>query len=672
MFKKTLRLIQSAYSGEAAKQYVAAISRYHRIQASPGYRAAAEYVARSLQDAGLDVHVLRFPATETTRYWTLEAWQEWECREATLDLLPLDGESERLCDYRAVPISLIQRSASFDGNVEIVLLEDGTHAQDYEGADVAGKAVLTNGRVQRVYELAVAQRNAVGILFDGMDESAPGRGPLDLPDARQYTSFWWARGQRKCFGFVLTPRQGQRLRQLLREKKPGAVQVRVHVDSRFYDGTMELVEAVIPGTESDDELLMIAHLCHPQPSANDNASGAAAAIEAVLTLYRLIDQGALPSPRRGLRFLWVPEMSGTYAWLSNHEDHIPHLVAGINLDMVGQDQAQTGSVWTLERPPEAMASFAPDLLERIREALWEQPNQPLSVCWPPRAPVRHAVVPFSGGSDHYILSDPTVGVPTPMLIQWPDRFYHTSADTVDKTDPTSLYASGVVAATYVYWLANSGAPEVVWLGEEMNTRFSAWLSRIGQETITAGLAAETQAQLMHIWEQLERTVAFRRDRHLAALNTLARLAPDEELDQEIALLRSRARVWANEERGRVRAILLQQAARLGLSSLADPTEPIPEEGTWQCEAAATVPERLYRGPAALHGPLARLSDADREVFREWEEAGSQEWQRARRVAEYWADGQRTITDIVQLVELETGWRQGEKVWEYFQWLEQLG
>ena len=59
---------------------------------------------------------------------------------------------------------------------------------------------------------------------------------------------------------------------------------------------------------------------------------------------------------------------------------------------------------------------------------------------------RQAEVSFSGGSDHVILSDPSIGVPTPMLIQWPDRFYHTSADTPDRTDPGSLARAGSLAA----------------------------------------------------------------------------------------------------------------------------------------------------------------------------------------------------------------------------------
>ena len=84
---------------------------------------------------------------------------------------------------------------------------------------------------------------------------------------------------------------------------------------------------------------------------------------------------------------------------------------------------------------------------------------------------RQAEVPFSGGSDHYVLSDPSVGVPTPMLIEWPDRFYHTSADTPEHIDPDSLARTAALAAAYAYWLATPGEQEVSSLGFQMVARF---------------------------------------------------------------------------------------------------------------------------------------------------------------------------------------------------------
>jgi hypothetical protein len=61
-------LIQNTFSGAAAKEDVAAIIRHHRIQASPGYRAAAQYVLEELRRAGLETTIESYPASYQTSF----------------------------------------------------------------------------------------------------------------------------------------------------------------------------------------------------------------------------------------------------------------------------------------------------------------------------------------------------------------------------------------------------------------------------------------------------------------------------------------------------------------------------------------------------------------------------------------------------------------------------
>lgn len=165
VLSRLLEAVKQTYSGPAAKQYVAAISQYHRIQASPGFRAAAEYCLAALRSWGIDAHILSFPANTRTTYWTATMFQEWDASEATLDLILPGGKLRRLADYREDRISLIQRSMPFDGEAEVVVLARGDAEEEYEGLDVAGKVVLVQGDVAEVCRLAVEQRGAVGILF---------------------------------------------------------------------------------------------------------------------------------------------------------------------------------------------------------------------------------------------------------------------------------------------------------------------------------------------------------------------------------------------------------------------------------------------------------------------------------------------------------------------------
>lgn len=650
MFDSTLLTIRQAYSGEVAKRHVACLSQYHRIQASPGYREAAQYVQRQLTAAGICNELLSFPANHATRFWTMESFQEWACAKATLDVIEDGQRAERLCDFQAVPISVIQRSAPVDGTFEVVVLEDGTEEAHYRGLEVAGKLVLTSGEVRRVVDLAVRRRGAAGILFDGMSQTAPGRGPIDLPDARQYTSFWWGKDDPKCFGFVLSPRQGRALRSAL------PVKVRAHVVSTFCDGALEVATALIPG-ETDQEVVVVSHLCHPQPSANDNASGAAATIEIAATLHELIGDGLLPPPKHGIRFLWMPEMTGTYAYLSTFEDRLPRMVAGVNLDMVGQDQDRCHSTFNIEQPPDAMASFAALLLARLWDALMRleaQQAQPAS-----SGAVRQEVIPFGGGSDHYILSDPTVGVPTPMLNQWPDRFYHTSEDTLDKVDPAMLARVGSLAAAYAYLVACAGEREATWLGHEIVAQHECRLSQRTQHAIGAVLAAEDSQGVGRLLDETRKAAGYRVECDKMALASLVRLWPEAgELARDLGQYLDEA---LRREMGRVTAVCRQRASALG----GDVVPPTAGSGDlWQHPDAQLVPRRTYRGPVAFLSSLDELSPEERDALWHANKQAGKGWFRARSLAEYWIDGKRTLREIADLVYHETGAFYGPEIAAY--------
>ncbi|MGA9351675.1 MAG: DUF4910 domain-containing protein [Anaerolineae bacterium] len=662
MFKKTFEAIREEFSGQAAKGYVIDITRYHRMQASPGFRQAAHYCLERLREAGVQAEILSFPADEKTQYWSAQMFQEWEATEATLHLLEPEDERRKLADFRACPISLIQRSAPFEGEAKVVLLEDGEEEVEYEGLDLRGKVVLTKGDLNRVRELAVEKRGAIGIIFDGMRETPPVRARMDVPDALQYTSFWWTGQEKKCLGFVLSPREGEKLRGLIKKRaqdgKP-PVGVRAKVVSHLYDGEIEVVSALIPG-ETSQEVVMVAHLCHPRPSANDNASGSAAALEIARTLQKLVDGGKLVQPKRGIRFLWVPEMTGTYAYLATHEDEIERMVAGLNLDMVGQNQELCGSSFLIEHPPQALPSFAPYLLERLREEFLGETSAFGGTG--EYALFRHAIIPFSGGSDHYILSDPSVGVPTPMIIQWPDKFYHTSQDTPDKVDSAMLSRVGSLAATYAYFLANAGQEEATWLGYEMTARFKRDIVRFVQEKVTEAANIEKADKLGETIALMRKKVAYLIEREQQALASLKRLSPEmavEGWQGEVAEFANRESVKGEEA---IR-VCVGEGGWAELSAR--------ELDEWEDKAARMVPRRLYRGPVPLHSYLNQLSEKDRERWWRLGKERKKGFFTLPTLAEYWANGKLSLLEIADLIELETGQRDVELLVEYFQMLGKL-
>ena len=67
---------------------------------------------------------------------------------------------------------------------------------------------------------------------------------------------------------------------------------------------------------------------------------------------------------------------------------------------------------------------------------------------------------YGGGSDHAVWLDPAVGVPASLIIQWPDRVYHSNYDTPECCDPRSLaHAARIACAaalTWAIWKRNPG------------------------------------------------------------------------------------------------------------------------------------------------------------------------------------------------------------------------
>ena len=678
MFKEIFKKLQGEISGTIAKNHVAEISRHHRIQASPGFRAAAHYAAETLKFYGIEAEVLEYPADGETYYWSSLTHEEWDARDAELRIVEPKEEARLLARFLENKISLVQRSypTPKEGvEAELVVLERGTEEEDYEDLDVEGKIVLINTDVRRVHSLAVEKYGAIGIIYYGLRAMPPVRPEHALDDALSYTSFWWTKGMKPCFGFVLSPREGRRLRGLVErlEKEEKRVKLYAKVDSSLYPGKIENVSAFIKG-ETDEEVVVVAHLCHPQPSANDNASGSGTVMEVARALQALISRGDLPKPKRSIRFLLVPEMAGTYAYLATKEDAIPKMVAAINLDMVGEDQTLCGGPLICEKPPESMSSFVSDLMEAIFDELkTEARNLSGSARF---ALFKHAVTPFSGGSDHSIYSDPTVGVPCPMIIQWPDKFYHTSWDTLDKVDPEMLRKVGLLTATYAYLIANAGKEEALWLSHEVTSRFKAEISTLTQKEVTgiiekAGKREDPGRFIAESLKQLREKIEYRCDKGLERLHSTKRLVGEETeaFQTSLSLLDEDIRKAAEEEYRRAERALGDYAFLIGATPLPEPE--VGAKTELEIKAEGMIPRRTSRGPVSTRGYLTKLSEEEREELRKLQRE-HMEGRAVASTAMRWTDGERNLLEISKLAELESGRKDLEYLVRYYEFLEHMG
>ena len=463
-------------SGERAHDYVTMISRFERIQASEGWHNAAVYVKTQLEKFGYaDARIEGWPSNGETWYYTWQTPIGWRAKNALLWMV--QPYEKKLGDYLEIPNSLVKHSGPADVTAELVDVGSGVDSKDYEGKDVRGKIVMAYAYSGNVAREAIKKRGAVGMVT-----YIPQWDRKDHPDLLQYTAIWpkWTERDSLGFGFNVSKYNAQELLNLLRSGKK--VVLKAKVESEFYESQIEMLTATIRGsTYPDQEVLLCGHLDHPQPSANDNASGSAGLLEIARALKALIERGEIEPPKRTIRFLWVSEFFGTVAYLKAHPEFGKKTIAAINCDMIGEDLKKTDSYFYATRTPDSRPSFLNDLIEhfvKLTAAL------PISELRGSGAPFNYRIVPYTGGSDHYFFNDASVGVPATMLGH-PDPYHHTAQDTPDKVDPTELKRVCFIAGGAAWFMVTASDAEAEWLLHEM---YRGSLGRFSDDVTNAEIA----------------------------------------------------------------------------------------------------------------------------------------------------------------------------------------
>jgi len=135
----------------------------------------------------------------------------------------------------------------------------------------------------------------------------------DRPDAIPFDFRYYQRD----WGFSL---EHSRLRELTADEYD------VVIDVVEEPGALKIGEHVIPG-ETEDSILVVAHLCHPG-QANDDLAGVAVSVE----VARRLQARQL---HHTVRFLYLPEQIGSIAYLALNEERLSRFRFGIFLEMLG-------------------------------------------------------------------------------------------------------------------------------------------------------------------------------------------------------------------------------------------------------------------------------------------------------------------------------------------------
>lgn len=460
-------------SGDRAFQHVIEMAAYNRPRTAEEYSETlneSTYVVNLLRLYGLEgVEIERFGKTTT-----------WNGIKATL--LEISPGYDKLADYNDLPLLLVSGSMSADVEAELVWVGDASAAL-IDGMDLDGKIALTSASPGRAYA-GLMEKGAAGLV--SFYSPRPLIDPLMIPTGgiRQGGNI------KPGFAFNLPPREGHLLRdRLLRGEE---IVLKAEVESKTEELDIQVPTCLIRGSDPGaGEVIVSAHIFegYVKQGANDNISGSASILEVARVLQTMIDDGRLQRPKRSIRFIWVPEFSGTIPWVQKHKDLMKKTLCNINLDMVGLSLSENKSYFVLHRTSYGNGHYVGDVLENYYRYVGET-NKMNSVVSGSRFyrrivsptgtedPFYYQIESASGGSDHMVFNDWGVQVPGVLLITWPDPYYHTSNDRPWACDPTQLRRSVLITAASAYTIASAGGQMAQNIAGEV---FGNALKRMGHQ-----------------------------------------------------------------------------------------------------------------------------------------------------------------------------------------------
>ncbi len=640
MFHSIASKIKKEISGGLAKEYASKIYSTDRYNSFDKFHETAKYCAEVMESIGLvDVEVLSYRADGRTAYGDWIIPRAWDVEDAELEIVEPAEFAGTIVRYREEPACLFMLSAPTpkDGvEAEIVRVEDCTDPKDYAGKDINGKIIFTSTRPYKVKEYLL-NSGAIGLICD--------EGRITEPDLIVWDNYSFApRNDKGLFGFSISKNQGLRLKRIMKmaETSGRKVKVKATIKARLYDGTADVVTGVLPGRRRDEEVLALAHLY--EIGANDNASGVGLTLETMRTLRTLIAENKLEKPKRSIRALFGFECCGFMAYVMDHPEIIKRQVAAINPDMVGENQEKCGSILRIHLTPGSNPSYIDALIKIMVEEIICQENPFF----------RWKIYPFVI-CDSFI-ADPMIGVPSVSLMQMPDRYYHSSMDTPDKIDPESMRQIGTVIGTYLYFIANAGVKEGLWLAELVKDQA---LKEMIEEKIrfTASLLSmKEHGRLGEAAREFLERMNYLTYRNKESIKKILKITGEDPKVKEALQLNM-------EEISKGCRRQIMDARRIvrkaGLEWKVKRRKPTKLE----LKAASMIPERLKPGPLTLE----TLPEEAR-----FKERWKPSWQAYFNVNLYWADGKRSVLEIYRWSRHETGRVKLEDLIDYLEFLEKYG
>ncbi|MGQ0548740.1 MAG: hypothetical protein ACT4PY_03600 [Armatimonadota bacterium] len=646
MYPELDAIFRRYLSGARAQGSTAALTEHYRSPGSSGYHAATQYVAAAIREAGADeVIEERYPLDGQTKFLGRTMPPAWEPLSAGLEIVA--PVCEHLISYEQIPSTLPWWCGSTppDGVVvQIVDVGRGLSAADYVGKPVAGNAVLIRDSESRpawhhAAELA-RTHGAAGIITDFLhSQTRPWRTRHALPEAVQLLRLpprWenpWA--------FSVDYHSAQRLATLA---QAGPVSVSARVAARTFKGEgVNLIATIRGAGRPDESVLFIAHTSAGTKPCANCAAGPALMIELCRAIQAAIGDGALPRPRRSIRFLFVAEGLGSTYFIHSHRDTLPKINAALCLDSVGHRQSTLKSSLVMYRSPDSIPSYINDvgaaLIEDLpKEADWPFRNGPVIPL------VNFHQLPYTPWSDnHYWV---TFGVPAPLFMSWPDLYFHTQLLTAEHTDPMVFERAGRMLGSLAVAIARSGPADVGPILREVAAKAALRVARVARDAL-----GEMRSRDGAVLERARGQIDYLVDRDARAIRSAVALAGGGPAARGVRLI---ANQLVEENAATARREVRRLRGRARAASDSGKKKRKPREG------AKMIPRRPHDGvPPGVVGlsydEMAALVDAMRA------EDSRVNWETLRIFGdELWnlSDGHRSLAEIGEAICHEFGFRIG--------------
>ncbi|MBN4074063.1 M28 family peptidase [bacterium AH-315-E10] len=417
----------------------------------------ARQLKQDLKSDGFsNVEVLQVPGDGKHHYGGWTAPLSWSPKLATLDIIS-SGKKQRLANYRKIPHQLMMFSGGTPVagvKAELVLAPETIDRNT--SRKVKGRIVLHDRYNDLDFNLALFQAGACGVICDKVVEIKGIKEGAYLNDAISFHNYslpcWYTPKTKRGIGFVISPRQGHDLRSRLQKGEHIMLLAKVAVE--MGKGTTPLITFTVPG-KSKRDIILTGHF--DEPGACDNASGPAMAIEIGRTLLAKQKRGETPLLQRGLRFFFGIEVRSMQWLLNEKPDYLHNGFLGLNLDMLCTSPRKSHCQFVINHSMQSYPDYGLPLLLDALSDLTKKSDYQLQL---------HGL-----DTNDNAMGDPAFAIPTPIIIQCPDRTYHTHFDSPDICDAASIKRLGSVIAAYIGWASNANYTELSKMAD-LNYAFS--------------------------------------------------------------------------------------------------------------------------------------------------------------------------------------------------------